>query len=149
MIISSGEGEIARHPLFPPGGASILDEHYGGAPRRPSRPVRARIAVELQFVALCPCAEDFLRAGAAAGTLRLASELADIVGVERNWGRAALVLALRRAVEFRRFRADDVRSILATNGAAPWPTPPRDALQMPLPTVPVRPLSAYGLDLLR
>ena len=28
VIISSGEREIARHPLCPPGGASILDEHY-------------------------------------------------------------------------------------------------------------------------
>lgn len=149
VIISSGEREIARHPLCPPGGASILDEHYGGRPRRPSRPVRARTAVEREFVALGPCAEDFLRAGAAAGTTRLASELADIVGLERSWGREALVVALRRAVEFRRFRADDLRSILATNGAAPQPTPAGRPLQMPLPTVPVRELSAYALDLLR
>ena len=118
-------------------------------PRRPSRPVRARTAVEREFVALGPCAEDFLRAGAAAGTTRLASELADIVGLERSWGREALVVALRRAVEFRRFRADDLRSILATNGVAPQPTPAGRPLQMPLPTVPVRPLSAYALDLLR
>jgi hypothetical protein len=105
--------------------------------------------VEQEFMALGPCAEDFLRAGAAAGTQRLASELADIVGLERSWGREALVVALRRAVEFRRFRADDLRSILATNGAAPRPTPPGTPLQMPLPTVPVRELSAYALDLLR
>ena len=149
VVISSGEREIARHPLCPPGGASILDEHYGGAPRRPRRPIRARTAVEQEFMALGPCAEDFLRTGAAAGTQRLAAELAEIVSLERSWGREALVVALRRAVEFRRFHAEDLRSILATNGVAPRPTPVGAPLDLPLPTVPVRPLSAYALESLK
>lgn len=149
VIISSGEREVARHPLCPPGSASILDEHYGGRPRRPSRPVRARTSVEQEFMALGPWAEDFLRAAAAAGTQRLAMELAEIVSLERSWGREALVVALRRAVEFRRFHAEDLRSILATNGVAPQPTPAGTRLDLVLPRVPVRPLAAYALESLR
>lgn len=100
-------------------------------------------------MALGPWAEDFLRAAAAAGTQRLATELAEIVSLERIWGRPALVVALRRAVEFRRFRAEDLRSILATNGVAPQPTPAGASLDLPLPRVPVRPLTAYALESLR
>jgi len=149
VVISAGEREIARHPLTPPGGASILDEHYGGPRRGPSRPVRVQTAVEREFLALGPQADAFLRAAAAAGTSKLAGELADIVDLERSWGREALVGALARAVEFHRYRAADVRSILATNGATPRPTPEGEALVVGLPEVPVRPLSAYALEALR
>ena len=63
-------------------------------------------------------------------------------------GDAALVAALERAVEFRRWRADDVRSILAAAGAAPTPRPAGQALVLTLPSVPVRSLSdyAFGAD---
>jgi hypothetical protein len=149
VVVTAGEREIARHPLSPPGGASIQDEHYGGARFRPSRPVRVRTAVEREFMELGPSAEAFLRAAAAAGTSKLASELVDIVGLERSWGREALVAALARALEFRRFRAQDVRSILSANGAAPRPTPAGGRLELVLPKVPVRPLSAYSLEALR
>ena len=47
-------------------------------------------------------------------------------------------------MEFRRWRADDVRSILASAGAAPAPRPPGQALVLTLPAVPVRPLSDYA-----
>ncbi len=67
VIVTAGEREIARHPLCPPADASILDEHYGGARVRPSRPVRVRKAVEREFLELGPSAEAFLRAAAAAG----------------------------------------------------------------------------------
>lgn len=149
VVVSAGEREIARHPLCAPGGASILDEHYGGTRARPSRPVRVRTAVEREFLELGPNAEAFLRAAAAAGTSRLAGELADIVSLERSWGRQALVEALGRATEFRRFRAQDLRSILAANGASPRPTAAGEHLQVVLPEVPVRPLSAYSLEALR
>jgi hypothetical protein len=111
--------------------------------------VRARTAAEQEFMALGPIAEDFLRAGAAAGTQRLATELAQIVSLERIWGREAVVVALRRAVEFRCFRAEDLRSILATNGVVPQPTPAGASLDLPLHRVPVRPLTAYALESLR
>jgi transposase len=149
VVVSVGEREIARHPLCPPGGASILDEHYSGRRRLPSRPIRVRSQVEQEFMALGPSAEAFLRAAAAAGTQRLAAELADIVDLERSWGRQALVAALARAVEFRRFRAQDLRSILAANGAIPSPTPEGRPLGLLLPEVPTRPLSAYSLEALR
>jgi hypothetical protein len=46
-------------------------------------------------------------------------------------------------VEFGRWRADDVRSILAAGGAAPVPRPAGEALVLTLPSVPTRPLSDY------
>jgi hypothetical protein len=60
-------------------------------------------------------------------------------------GEPALLAALERAVEFRRWRADDIRSILAAAGAAPLPRPAGQALVMTLPQVPTRPLSDYAL----
>jgi transposase len=149
LVVTAGGREVARHPLCAPGAASILDEHYGGSRGRPSRPVRVRSAAEREFLELGPSAEAFLRAAAAAGTSRLAGELADIVSLERSWGREALVAALARALEFRRFRAQDVRSILAANGAVPRPTAQGSPLQLVVPEVPVRPLSAYSLEALR
>jgi transposase len=149
VVVRVGERELARHPLCPPGAASILDQHYGGPRLRPTRPVRVRTAVERDFMALGPSAEAFLRAAAAAGTQRLASELADMLTLERSWGREALVAAIARALEFRRFRAEDLRSILASNGASPRPTPSGQPLELALPAVPVRPLSAYALEALR
>ena len=101
------------------------------------------------FLELGPSAEAFLRAAAAAGTSRLAGQLAEIVGLERSWGREALVAALARALEFRRFRAQDVRSILSTDGAVPRPTAAGRRLELVVPEVPVRPLSAYSLEALR
>lgn len=47
---------------------------------------------------------------------------------------------------FSRWRAADVRSILATNGQAPSPRPAGDALVLTLPTVPTRSLEAYRID---
>jgi len=52
------------------------------------------------------------------------------------------VAALERAVAFRRWRAADVRSILAAGAGAPQPCPAGDALVLDLPRVPTRPLSA-------
>jgi hypothetical protein len=48
-------------------------------------------------------------------------------------------------VEFKRWRADDVRSILAAGGAAPQPRPAGQALVLTLPAVPTRPLSDYAI----
>jgi hypothetical protein len=57
--------------------------------------------------------------------------------------------ALRRAVEFRRFTADDVRAILAAGPAAPSPTPAGQPLPGLLPAVPTRDLDSYRTDTLR
>ena len=61
-------------------------------------------------------------------------------------GTPALVDALTRAVAFNRFRAADVRSILAAGTGAPSPVPPGGALVVDLPVAPTRSLTAYSLD---
>lgn len=60
-----------------------------------------------------------------------------------------LLGALERATRFRRFKAQDVRNILAAGVVAPNPVPPGKPLNLPLPEVPVRPLSAYALEEVR
>jgi hypothetical protein len=90
-----------------------------------------------------------LRAAAAVGTSRLASELADIVTLELSWSRDQLLAALERAARFRRFKAADIRSILEAGPLAPNPVPAGEALNLALPVVPVRPLSAYSLEAIR
>ena len=60
-------------------------------------------------------------------------------------GTPALVDALTRAVAFNRFRAADVRSILAAGTSAPTPVPAGGALVVDLPVAPTRPLTAYSL----
>jgi len=62
-------------------------------------------------------------------------------------GPQALVDALTRAVAFKRFRAEDVRSILAAGTSAPTPVPAGGALVLDLPTPPApASLDAYRLD---
>jgi hypothetical protein len=142
-------GLVAEHRLVPPGASSILDEHYDKPTRVPARAVRPRNKVEQQFLALGEDAVAFLRAAAAAGTPRLPAHLAAIAGLRDAHGHGALTAALRRAVQFRRFTADDVRSILAAGPAAPTPTRAGSTLDVTLPAVPTRGLEAYRTDNLR
>jgi hypothetical protein len=88
----------------------------------------------------------FLRQAAAAGTSRLPAQLALISDLERAHGRPALLAALERALAFRRFRAADVRAILAAGAGTQRTTAPGEALRAGLPAVPVRSLSAYALE---
>jgi hypothetical protein len=60
-------------------------------------------------------------------------------------GDDVLVGALERAVAFRRWRAEDVRSILAAGAGTQQVRPAGDALVLELPHVPTRPLSAYKI----
>jgi transposase len=148
MIIEPITGEVlAEHQLVAPGEVSIVDAHYGGPrPDRPSRAPRARTQTEKDFLALGPIAEAFLVGAAAAGVSKLSSELADIAALHAAHGTDALLAALRRAVEFRRWRAADVRSILAAGGAAPTPRPAGQGLVLTLPSVPTRSLDAYKIN---
>jgi transposase len=146
VVIVEGGREVTRHPLVGPGEVSIKDEHYPSHVTLPARVVRARTATERGFLELGGAAEAFLRAAAAAGTLRLGAQLAEISALEASWGRRPLQLALERALRFRRFRADDVRAILDAGEGAPVPTASGNPLAMDLPEVPVRPLSAYALE---
>ena len=96
-----------------------------------------------------PVAEAFLTGAAAAGVTKLTTELAEILTLQAAHGTPALLAALERAVAFSRWRAGDVRSILATNGQAPKPTPPGQRFEtgvvLTLPQVPTRSLDAYRL----
>jgi len=108
-----------------------------------------RTKTETAFLGLGETAEAFLRAAAAAGTARLPAHLADIIALEAAHGRDQLIAALGRALEFRRFTADDVRAILAAGPGAPQPTAAGGRLAALLPPVPTRPLDAYRTDNLR
>ena len=152
QVIEPVTGEVhAEHVLVAPGEVSIVDAHYGGPrPDKPSRAARPRTQPEKDFLALGPVAEVFLTGAAAAGVSKLGTEIAAINDLGAAHGTHALLAALERAVEFSRWRAGDVRSILATHGQAPTPRPAGaafdDAVVLTLPTVPTRSLEAYKID---
>jgi len=147
-VLDHGE-IVAEHALVAPGETSVTDDHYGSVrPDRPNRAPRAKTEPEKAFLALGPAAEAFLKGAAAAGVAR-AAELAELAGLEAAHGRDVLVAALERATAFGRWRAADVRSILAAGTGAPQPTGPGEALVIPLPIVPTRPLSDYAVEELR
>jgi transposase len=149
LVILAAGAQIAHHRLVGPGELSLLDEHYGRSARPPVRAVRPRTAAELAFLSLGPVAEAFLRSAAAAGTSRLGHELAELAALERAHGRPVLIAALERALAFRRFRASDVRSILAAGTGLPRLRPVGQPLAVELPVVPVRALSDYASEGLR
>jgi len=146
LVLDVSTGQVhAEHPLTAPGEASILDEHYGGP--RPSVPVRAirpRTVAEKEFCSLGPVAQAFIAGAAAAGHTRLGPELAELNTLTAAHGREAMVAALERAVAFSRWRAGDVRSILAAGTALPTPRPAGDALVIDLPVAPGRSLAEYA-----
>jgi transposase len=145
QVLEPFTGEIAaEHELVAPGEASIADEHYGSSrPDKPRRAARPRTDAERQFLALGAAAAAFLAGAAAAGVANLPREIGEILTLQAAYGQAALIAALERAAGFGRWRAGDVRSILAAAGAAPQPRPAGHALVLTLPSVPVRPLSDY------
>src|SRR5207248_5323163 len=130
---------VAEHTLVAPGEASVRDEHYGGPRPAPRRAVRPKTVAEKEFCALGPVAEAFITGAAAAGNTRLESELAQLSGLAAAHGTEALLAALERAVAFGRWRAGDVRSILAAGAGVARPRQAGDALVIELPTVPTRP----------
>ena len=137
---------VAEHALVAPGETSICDEHYGssrpdnhGGPRGP-RPGRAGVP------------RDRSGRRTVSGRCRrgrvqqLPGELAQILTLHAAHGNDAVLAALERAVQFKRWRADDVRWILAAAGAAPQPRPAGQALVLTLPSVPTRSLADYAID---
>jgi len=143
-MIEGGE-IVADHALVAPGEASVLDDHFGGPRPAPRRAVRAKTVAEKAFCALGPVAEAFIKGAAAAGATTLAGDLDELAGLQAAHGPRRLVAALERAVAFSRWRASDVRSILAAGTGAPHPTPAGEALVLDLPVVPTRPLSDYAI----
>ncbi|HEY0773526.1 MAG TPA: IS21 family transposase [Nocardioidaceae bacterium] len=146
-VVEPITGEVlAEHPLVAPGETSIVDAHYDRPrPDTPRRGARPKTPAERQFLALGPVAEQFLTGAAAAGVTKLGGEIAEILTLGAAHGTQPLLVALQRAVTFGRWRAADVRSILATNGHAPRPTPAGQALVLTLPSVPTRSLDAYRI----
>jgi hypothetical protein len=146
LVITDGTGlVVAEHTLVPPGEASVLDIHYGGPRPAPRRAVRPKTTAEKDFCTLGPVAEAFITGAAAAGATRLPAELAELSTLRAAHGPGAFLAALDRAVAFSRWRAADVRSILAAGAGAPQPRPAGDPLALDLPPVPVRPLADYAI----
>jgi hypothetical protein len=146
LVIMTGTGQVAaEHILVAPGEASVLDEHYGGPRPAPRRAVRPKTAAEKAFCVLGPVAEAFITGAAAAGHTRLGPELAELNTLRAAHGEQAFGAALSRAVAFGRWRAADVRSILAAGPGTAHPRPAGDALVLELPVVPVRPLADYAI----
>ncbi len=143
--IDTGE-QVATHDQLTPGETSVLDEHYPTPRQAPSRGPRARTDVERRFLELGEHAEAFIRAGAAAGATMLPKDIEIIVTeLLPAHGHAAVTKALERAVKFSRFRADDVRSILAIGPAAPEPVDAGEQVVIDLPSVEQRGLDAYRI----
>jgi transposase len=146
LVIMTAAGEVAaEHMLVAPGEASVRDEHYGGPRPAPRRAVRPKTTAEKQFCALGPVAEAFITGAAAAGATRLPAELAELNTLRAAHGDSEFLAALDRAVAFSRWRAADIRSILAAGAGAPQPAAAGDALALDLPAVPVRPLADYAI----
>ena len=146
LVIMTCAGEVvAEHFLVAPGEASVRDDHYGGPRPAPRRAVRPKTAAEKEFCALGPVAEAFITGAAAAGHTRLGPELNTLRAAH---GEQAFADALDRAVAFCRWRAADVRSILAAGAGIADPRPAGDVLALDLPAVPVRPLADYAIGAL-
>ena len=145
LVLDVGSGEVhAEHPLVAPGEASILDAHYGGPrPVVPVRAIRPKTLAEKQFCALGPAAEAFIAGAAAAGHTRLGPELAELNTLTAAHGEAAMVAALERAAAFGRWKAADVRSILAAGAGTPTPRTAGEALVIDLPVAVGRSLAEY------
>jgi hypothetical protein len=90
-------------------------------------------------------AEAFIKGAASAGVTKLGTELEELAGLQAAHGTEVLLAALTRAVAFSRWRAADVRSILAAGAGTPQPTGVGEALVVDLPAAPRRPLSDYAI----
>jgi len=144
QVVLLGE-VLAEHCVVSPGEASVNDDHYGGARPAPARAVRPKTAAEKAFCSLGPVAVAFIKGAAAAGMTGLAADLGELASLEAAHGREVLVAGLERAVAFGRFRAHDVRSIIAAGAGVARPSRPGEALIVALPSVAVRPLSHYAM----
>ncbi len=145
LVILLGE-IVADHALVAPGETSVLDEHYGGPRPLPTRAVRPKTSAEKVFCALGPAAESFIKGAAARGITSLKGDLDELAQMEAAHGKEVLLAALERASAFGRFRAHDVRSIIAAGTGVPRPAAPGEALIVELPLVPTRSLSDYAIS---
>ena len=107
---------------------------------------RARTDAEREFLALGEPAEEFIRRGAAAGSTMLPKEIIEIVDeLLPAHGPELVARAVARAARFGRFKAADVRSILAIGTALPEPAAGGDNVVVGLPAAEVRSFDAYRI----
>jgi hypothetical protein len=100
-----------------------------------SRGPRARTDIEREFLALGEPAEAFIRQGAAAGMTMLPKEIVEIVtDLLPAHGHELVARGVARAARFSRFRAADVRSILAIGPAIIEPVDVGNDVVVALPT---------------
>lgn len=145
LIVDTHTGEVvADHGAVAPGESSVADEHYGGARPKPRRAIRPRTPAEKQFCGLGASAEAFLAGAAASGHTRLGPELGELNTLAAAHGHDTFLAALERARAFRRWRAADVRSILAAGTGTAQPRPAATALVIELPTTAGRSLAEYA-----
>jgi len=146
-VIDPATGEIvADHPVVPPGEASVLDAHYPTTrPATPRRAIRPRTAAEHAFCALGPVAEAFIAGAAAAGATRLAGDLPILNDLTAAHGAEAMTAALERAMAFQRWRAEDVRAILAAGPGVQTVTAAGADLDTGLPSARQHELTAYAI----
>jgi hypothetical protein len=138
---------VADHSQLAAGEAAVLDEHYPTPRRAPSRGPRARTDAEREFLALGEPAEAFIRQGAAAGSTMLPKEIIEIVeDLLPAHGPDAVARAVTRATRFGRFKAADVRSILAIGTALPEPASGGASVIVELPAATVRSFDAYAME---
>jgi transposase len=146
LIIDPGSGEVvAEHALVAPGEVSVLDEHYGGPRPVPTRNPRPRTVSEQRFCGLGPAAVEFLIGAAAAGNTRLSGDIDVLLDLHAAHGDEAFLAAVHRAVVFKRWRAADVRSILAAGAGSPTPRDRGQALILDLPSLTPRSLNDYAI----
>jgi len=140
-------GLVADHAQLAPGEAAVLDEHYPTPRRAPSRGPRARTDAEREFLALGEPAVEFIRRGAAAGSTMLPKEIIEIVDdLLPAHGAELVARAVARAARFGRFKAADVRSILAIGTALPEPAAGGSSVVVGLPAAEVRSFDAYRME---
>ena len=127
LIAEPATGRSSPTTRWPrPGSASILDAHYDGP--RPAPQPRATTENHHRAAVLRARRGRRKRSWSApprSATPDSARELEILLALGAAHGTDALVAALPRAVAFRRFRAADVRSILAAGTGAPQPRPRR------------------------
>ncbi len=140
---------LAEHVIVVPGETSILDDHYGGPRPKPKRALRPRTPDEVVFCTYGPVAEAFIKGAAATGSTSLKRDLGVLVLLERSHGRDAVLRALERAVQFGRFRASDVESILYAGDGVAQSVRAGDALVTALPVVASRSLNDYQVEATR
>ncbi|MQA76536.1 MAG: IS21 family transposase, partial [Solirubrobacterales bacterium] len=119
LIVTHRGVPVAQHPLLGPGEVSVADEHYPTPAPTGIRRLRPRTEAERAFLELGPEAEEYLRAGAAAGAARLSERISEALELAAIRGPEHARQALDRARRFGRFARGDLEAIALSLGTTP------------------------------